>query len=114
MAITPAITLSRTPSSAPTLQAVYAAGDANKITMVTCSAGVESVLVSNRSGGATLLVQTCNVVQDASVASSAFQLIQTGSLRILAADCNASPSGAWSFGLASAGSATADLMARVL
>ena len=89
------------------------AGDASKLTMVQCAAGIDSVLVANRSG-ATLLIQTVNAVQDASVAASAAQLLQTAERRIYAADCNASPNGAWSFGVASAGAAVADLTARAL
>jgi hypothetical protein len=95
------------------MQAVYTAGDASKLTLVQCAAGIDSVLIANRSG-ATLLIQTVNAVQDASVAASAAQLLQTAERRIYAADCNASPSGAWSFGVASAGAAVADLTARAL
>lgn len=113
MAIPAAIPLTPRPASSPTMQAVYTAGDANKLTMVQCAAGIDSVRVNNRTG-ATLLVQTVNAVQDASVAASAAQLLQTAERRIYAADCNASPNGAWSFGVASAGAAVADLTARAL
>lgn len=113
MAVTAAISLSPRPPSAPTLQAVYTAGDTNKLTAVTCAAGIDSVLVYNRTG-ATLLIQTANGSQGASVDSSAAQLIQTGDRRIYAADVGCSPSGPWTFYLASAGSAVADLTARVL
>lgn len=112
MAVTPAITLTPRPSATPTLQAVYTAGDANKLTAINCAPGIDSVLVSNRSGGATLLIQTANGSQGASVDSSAAQLLQTGERRIYAADVLRSSSGSWSFYLASAGAAVADLTAR--
>lgn len=113
MAVTAAITLTRRPPSAPTMQGTYTAGDANKLTAVNVGAGIESVLVFNRTG-ATLLVQTNNGLQGANVDASAAQLLQTGERRIFAADCCASPSGPWAFYLASAGSAVADLTARAL
>lgn len=114
MAVTAAITLTRRPPSAPTMQGVYTSGDVNKLTAVNVGAGIESVLVSNRTG-ATLLIQTVNGSQGASVDASAAQLLQTGERRIFAADCCASPSGAWSFYLACAsGTAVADLTARAL
>jgi hypothetical protein len=95
------------------MQAVYTAIDANELTTVTCAAGIDSVLVSNRTG-ATLLIQTIGAVQEAAPAANAEQLLQTASTRVYAADCNANPNGSWFFGLASAGSAVADLRARAL
>jgi hypothetical protein len=95
------------------MQAVYTTADTNELTTVTMAAGIDSVLVSNRTG-ATLLIQTVGAVQEAAPAASARQLLQTAGTRIYAADCNANPNGSWFFGLASAGSAVADLQARAL
>ena len=114
MAIPAAIPLSPVPASSPTMQAVYTAGDANKLTLVQCAKGIDSVLVVNRAG-ATLLIKVTGAVQDASVtAATSSELLQASTRRVLAADCNASPNGTWSFGVASAGSAVADLTARAL
>lgn len=111
MATAAAITLEGW-GAARNLQALYTAEDANELTIVTVR-NCMSVRIFNRTG-ATLLVQTQGAVQEAAPASDAAQVLQASEMTVLAADCGASPFSSWSFGLASAGLAVADLTATVL